>query len=554
MPITAPRTWFSAWMLILALVLAFTPTAIAQDGKPEPYNDDYTFLSYSETPTGIHAVVRINTSKDTFLSSRNPDSNYGSDGTLRLGWEANSFDAVRMLIQFDLGGIPSNATVTSARLNIYQNQSIPFNDAPMGYRAQFMRSDWNEFGATWNNANFLGGDPLPLGQVDANDGWKTADAISLIHAWLSGAEANHGLIVTGDEVPSNNRSRIFNSRETGLGAYIDVEYSVQCDTIPPQSSVAGLPSFSPGFFLVNWGGQDFAPAGCEPSGIAYFDVYYRINGGSWVHWKNHTQATENHFKNYASNGDRVELTARAADRAGNVETQGGPQTATTIDTQPPTTSMTPLPEFTTSTFFTLNWSGADNLSGVKNYDLQWRVNGGNWQTLLSETPLTSFQVTGAQPDATYDFRVRATDNVDNVQNFPEVPQARTTVRTYPVAHVTPFVPAVITASTPNPGKFTVNWSASASPGTQITSFEIFYQFNGGNWSSWQSFSGAQFSAEFDYEAMGLGDGVYGFEAIATNNLGQTQPRTGVAQDAVAVDLAGNIQPVQYMPIIFTARQ
>ena len=82
----------------------------------------------------------------------------------------------------------------------------------MGYRAQFVRSSWSEFGATWNNANFLGGDPLPLGQVNNQDGWKSGDVTNLVHAWLSGAETNHGLILTGDETPSNNRSRIFNSR------------------------------------------------------------------------------------------------------------------------------------------------------------------------------------------------------------------------------------------------------------------------------------------------------------------------------------------------------
>jgi hypothetical protein len=550
----APRRWLLVWALIFGLLLTSTPTANAQDVKPEPYNDYYEIVSYTETPTRIDAVVRINTSQDTFLSSRNPNSNYGGDGSLRLGWEANEFDAVRMMIQFDLGGIPSNATVNSARLNIYQSQSIPSNDGSMGYRAQFVRSSWSEFGATWNNANFLGGDPLPLGQVNNQDGWKSGDVTNLIHAWLSGAETNHGLILTGDETPSNNRSRIFNSRETGLGAYIDVDYSVQCDTIAPQTNVGPLPNYSPGTFEVSWGGQDFAPSGCTPSGISYYDVYYRINGGSWVHWKNQTTATQNNFKDYASNGDRVELMSRGTDRAGNQEQENPPQAATTIDTLPPTTSMTPLPQFTTSPNFTVNWSGNDNLSGVRNYDLQWRANDGTWQTLISETTLTSFQITGAQPNVIYDFRVRATDNVGNVQNFPESPQASTTIREYSVAQVSPFVPAVVTSSTPNPGGVNVNWNVTEVPGTQVTSVEIFYQFNGGSWTAWQTFPGSQFSARFDYASLGLGDGVFGFEAIATNNLGQTQPRTQTAQAAVAIDLNDEIQPAQFLPTIFTARQ
>ena len=32
--------------------------------------------------------------------------------------------------------------------------------------------------------------------------------------------------------------------------------------------------------------------------------------------------------------------------------------------------MTPLPKYTATSYFTVNWSGTDNLAGVNNYDLQ----------------------------------------------------------------------------------------------------------------------------------------------------------------------------------------
>ena len=55
------RRWLLVWALIFGLLLTGTPTANAQDVKPEPYNDYYEIVSYTETPTRIDAVVRINT-------------------------------------------------------------------------------------------------------------------------------------------------------------------------------------------------------------------------------------------------------------------------------------------------------------------------------------------------------------------------------------------------------------------------------------------------------------------------------------------------------------
>ena len=546
------RARYLPFPLLLATVFLFSSfsSAQAQEIPLEPYSDDYTIVNYEATPGGYNSTVRVNVSQDTFLSSANPNNNYGGDTNLRLGWEAGQYNALRTMIQYDLGGIPSNATINSARLYIYQFQSIPTNDSSMTFRAQYVNSSWGEYSVTWNNANYLGGDPLPLESISNTDGWKSSDVTGLILAWHNGSRSNHGLIITGDEVPANNRSRILAAKESGLASYIEVDYSVQCDTIAPSAWVENnLNRYEPGTFLVSWTGQDTAPSGCAPSGIAYYDVYYRINGGSWVHWKHQTQATSNHFKNYASNSDFVELTARAADRAGNVGSIPGPQASTTIDTYAPVTAMTPLPQFTTSNNFIVSWSGSDNLSGIANYDLQVRINGGNWQNLVQETTQTSYQVTGAQANTTYDFRVRATDNAGNIQDFPESAQASTTVRTYPVAHVSAFSPPILKPTATITDSFIVNWSGYAASGTEIVSFRIMYQYQYGPWVDWQTFSGTQLSAVFPWEDLGLGDGSYGFQAIATNNLGQSQPQSEEAQAWMYVDMADVMNPSNWLPII-----
>ena len=87
-----------------------------------------------------------------------------------MGWQTGGQEAMRLLLQFDLSSIPTNAVVNSARWELFQFQSIPVNDANMDFRAQFMTQSWNQNNVTWNNANFLGGQSLPIGSVPSSVG------------------------------------------------------------------------------------------------------------------------------------------------------------------------------------------------------------------------------------------------------------------------------------------------------------------------------------------------------------------------------------------------
>ncbi len=512
---------------------------------------DEVTIQQTNDPNVIRTTRRIYVSADSYISSGYPNANFGAASDLNLGWDNVGPNAMRMLIKFDISAIPHNAIIRSARLSIYQYVVTPVNDGNMDFKAQFMRQDWSEGGVTWNNANYLGGDQLPFGSIPPFFGYITGDATNLVKSWVSGQQPNYGLLITGDEVPSRNRSRRFYSRETGSPPFIDVEYDVNCDTTPPVATVAPLPSFEPGLFLVKWSGQDYAPAGCAPSGIANYDIEYRINGGGWTHWKKQTTSTENHFKNYAPDRSFVELRARATDHAGNVGAYNGPYASTTIDSSPPIATMNPLPQFTTSPNFTVSWSGDDRGgSGVRSYSVQFRVNEGPWEMLIEDTPQTSYQITGAQEFSTYEFRVQAIDNVGNVSPWPTSAQTYTVIFFRPVAAVDYFVPAVLKPTASITDRFTVNWIGLTPPGTTITQFTIYYQYNDGPLKEWKTFPGDQTSADFLYQQMGYGDGVFCFNAKATNDQGQTGDFV-IPATCMAVDLADTIQPIAYLPIIGT---
>lgn len=505
-------------------------------------------------PSAIHSVT-IQASQDSYISSGNPNTNFGGASNLNLGWQNGNQNAMRMLLQWDLSSIPRNAVIQDARYELYQTQVIPVGDRNMDFLAQFMSQSWSEMAVTWNNANFLGGQTLSFGSIPSTFGWVGGNATDVVKAWVSGSAPNNGVMVTGDEIPSNNRMRIFASRQGGNAPRLIVNYTVNCDNVPPTATVQALPRFSGASFTVSWTGQDFAPSGCTPSGVANYDVQYRINNGPWTDWRTRTTQTSRTFSGIAPNGAFVEFRARATDNAGNVGAYTGAQANTTIDTEPPVASMLALQPVQTFVSFPVFWSGTDNLSGIASYDVEFQANSGAWQPLVSGTTATTFQVTGAQPLTTYGFRARATDNAGNVQTWPLEAQAETIVINYPVVLLNPIEPPIIKPTSPVTTSISLSWVGFTAPDTTISSYQVFFGVNGGTRTLWQTFPGTTLTAVFPIPNGGdpKADGMYTFEVTAVNSLGQQSDRNGpaafLAIQNTIVDLADQVKPAQYMPFV-----
>ena len=94
----------------------------------------------------------------------------------------------------------------------------------------------------------------------------------------------------------------------------------------------------------------------------------------------------------------------------------------TLDITPPTSSVNPLPSTTTSTTFTVSWSGSDPAGpGIAAYNVFVSDDGGPFQPLLLDTTETSTTFTG-QLGHTYGFMSVATDSLGLVQTTPSAAQ------------------------------------------------------------------------------------------------------------------------------------
>lgn len=382
---------------------------------------------------GANTILQLPPLADTYIASERPNQNFGSDA-LFIGYNlagGNNYGAERMLLRFDIANnIPEGAVINSAVLRLYLSFSSPTNDAPMGTVLRRLASPWSEFGVTWNTEpDWTMVDDTTF--VGSTLTWYEWEMTEVVENWHLETYANDGVEIIGDEAVQQ-RERAFYARETPTQFFpqLVIDYTELNDTQPPTVTVEALPTYSPRHFTVAWSGTD-----AGGSGIDYYDVQVRVDGGDWTDWVTGTMTTTAEY-GQGENGRLYEFRARGVDHSGNVEAYGDAEASTTADTLPPTTLMDPiLPNITANHTITVSWSGTDDVSGINYYDIRTRAGNGNWVLWIPQTLATTAQFQ-APADGVYSFEARAVDNLGLVEAFNNQPEA-----TVVVDAVAPFITA-----------------------------------------------------------------------------------------------------------------
>ena len=202
----------------------------------------------------------------------------------------------------------------------------------------------------------------------------------------------------------------------------------------------------------------------------------------------------------------------------------------------PVSTVNPLPATTTSTNFTVSWTGwpGPGADQVASYNVYISKDGGSFTSFLSHTSQSSATFTG-QPGHSYAFYSVATDNLGNVEPTPAGAEATTTIAGPPTSSVNPL-PASTTST-----NFTVSWGGSPGAGaTSIASYQIFVSVDGGPFRrivSPTTRTSEPFTAPAGH--------TYGFYSVATNNLGLVEiaPTSAQASISVANPASPPVQPV-----------
>ena len=318
--------------------------------------------------------------------------------------------------------MPDTAVINSATLRLNLSFASPADDVPMGTVVRRVASDWAEDTVTWNTEpTWTAVDSTSdVGSAITYYDWPVTE---LVQGWHTDLYPNYGLEIIGDET-IQQRERAFYSRETTSELYpiLFVEYTTTDDVTAPDTAVDPLPAYSGRQFTVSWSGTD--PGG---SGIAYYDVQVQINDGAWGDWLTGVTETTAEYGN-GEDGRKYAFRVRGVDNVGNIEPYGAADTATVVDTQPPTVMVAPLPSVINGTSFAVTWSGSDSASGIQYYDVQYRFNGGPWILWQAATLNTSATFTGAN-DGVYAFEARGIDNLDQYEAFNDNPEATVAIDT-----------------------------------------------------------------------------------------------------------------------------
>lgn len=214
------------------------------------------------------------------------------------------------------------------------------------------------------------------------------------------------------------------------------------------------------------------------------------------------------------------------------------------DSIKPTASVIPFPNsLIGNNQFTVNWTGQDEGgSGIDFYDVQYNADddGLDWVNWLLHVTNTSATFTA---DSTkYQFRVRATDKAGNLSAW-SAPEEITVDTKPPDSTVRPFIPVSVHTTT-----FLVEWTADDGPnGSGVQYVDIYSRQGTQAWTQWiaqTTDTSATFTATVE--------ATYGFIAIGTDNLGNVEPFTGVAEAGVIVDINPPfVETVAFLPVIFS---
>jgi hypothetical protein len=160
-------------------------------------------------------------------------------------------------------------------------------------------------------------------------------------------------------------------------------------------------------------------AGYNPgSGWAWHPIGYDADpSGGWSIVWNASQVPDQ---------TNVKFFAYGWDKAGNFN--GADTPGVTLDRTPPVSAISALAAAQNSTRFLVKWTASDNLSGIKNFRLQYQVNGGTWISWLTDVPGSTREAwfTG-ELGKSYGFQIRAEDNAGNVGAYPNSAQTATFV-------------------------------------------------------------------------------------------------------------------------------
>ncbi len=157
------------------------------------------------------------------------------------------------------------------------------------------------------------------------------------------------------------------------------------------------------------------------------------------------------------------------DGRGNVDHQNAATVTLRYDATAPTGTSAHSPAASSTSGFTVSWDGATDDPGIglaEKYDVQVKVNGGDWQPWLQEFVGSNSTYTGTH-GSRYAFEAAAWDKLGQRETFAGQAESETSIDTTLADTQAPLAPINLTAGSSNPSpwqaqnSFIINWTNPA---------------------------------------------------------------------------------------------
>ena len=247
---TYPRVIF-----VVALVVTLTLLAVGVAAAPK---------MQPQAPQDQHL---LNPAADSTISEADPNTNFGSDLTLRVAYTTTTTSSERLLIRFDLSDIPPGSTIDSASLVLTVDKGESYGPKPE-FIISKVAGNWAENGVTWNN---YPGQGDIIGQQATTSGALIVAITAAVQNWVNG-EANWGLEISGPEGADAFQWTYKSRDDLSTPPRLNVVYTPPClDTFEPNESFAHAIAITPD-------GDTFQSYICTTDDVDFFKFDLSANG------------------------------------------------------------------------------------------------------------------------------------------------------------------------------------------------------------------------------------------------------------------------------------
>lgn len=158
---------------------------------------------------------------DTCLKAQYPSSNLGSEDSAFIGKSSGYIG--RFQLFFDLGLIPNDAIINSAKLTVFRESTA---DVP-AIEIYPLTASWVETGPSYNSPTTYDGLKKSTSTIVAATGYQDIDIAWIVQQFVNGSIVNNGILLKSSDEVTDNKIMPFKTKDNATYPLtITIDYTI----------------------------------------------------------------------------------------------------------------------------------------------------------------------------------------------------------------------------------------------------------------------------------------------------------------------------------------